>query len=115
MINRTQPRRASTNTSKVTLEGANDAIALANRQSRVEALATLLGVTSGSTEAMLAVDRGGFRRIGLRIAVHGEYEGPVKLFAAIDAAVPPLVPDYPHIRTTLRPAAMPGSAKLDNV
>jgi general secretion pathway protein M len=105
--------RATASTSKVTLEGANDAIASANLQSRVEALATSLGVSLGSTEALAAEDRGGFRRIGLRIAVSGEYESLVRLFGAIEASAPPLVLDNLHIRTILRPAGLPGSGKLD--
>jgi hypothetical protein len=106
--------RATASTSKVTLEGANDAIASANLQSRVEALATSLGVSLGSTEALAAEDRGGFRRIGLRIAVSGEFESLVRLFGAIEAsAAPPLVLDNLHIRTVLRPAGLPGSGKLD--
>ena len=105
--------RATASTSKVTLEGANDAIASANLQSRVEALATSLGVSLGSTEALAAEDRSGFRRIGLRIAVSGEYESLVRLFGAIEASAPPLVLDNLHIRTVLRPAGLPGSGKLD--
>jgi hypothetical protein len=106
-------RRATASTSKITLDGANDAIASANLQSSVEALATSLGVTLGSTEALPAVDRGGFRRIGLRVAVSGEYENLVRLFGAIDASVPPLVLDNLHIGSVMRPARMAGSAKLD--
>ncbi len=105
--------RATASTSKVTLDGANDAIASANLQSHVEALATSLGVTLGSTEALPAVDRSGFRRIGLRIAVHGEYENLVRLFGAIDASVPPLVLDNLHIRSVTRPGGMAGRVKLD--
>jgi Tfp pilus assembly protein PilO len=105
--------RATASTSKVTLDGANDAIAAAGLQSRVEALATSLGVTLGSTEALPAEDRGGVRRIGLRITVSGEYESLVRLFGAIEASVPPLVLDNLHIHNVLRPAGMPGNAKLD--
>lgn len=105
--------RATASTSKVTLDGANDAIASANLQGRVEALATSLGVTLGSTEALTAEDRGGFRRIGLRIAVTGEYESLVRLSGAIEAAVPPLVLDNLRIRNIPRPAGIAGSAKLD--
>ena len=61
--------RATASTSKVTLDGKNDAIASANLQSHVEALAASRGVTVGSTEALPAENRGSFRRIGLRIAV----------------------------------------------
>jgi Tfp pilus assembly protein PilO len=105
--------RTAANTSKVGLDGDNDAIASANLQSRVEGLATSLGVILGSTEGLPAVDRGGFHRIGLRIAVNGEYDGLVRLIGAIEASVPPLVLDNLHIRSVMRPAGMPGSAKLD--
>jgi hypothetical protein len=105
--------RTTASTSKVTLDGANDAIASANLQSRVVALASPLGVTVGSIEALAAEPRGGFRRIGLRIAVNGEYESLVRLFGAIETSVPPLVLDNLHLHTTLRPMAMPGSATLD--
>ncbi len=111
-------QRATASTSKITLDGANDAIASANLQSRVEALATSLGVTLGSTEALPAVDRGGdrsgFRRIGLRISVSGEYENLVRLFAAIDASVPPLVLDNLQIRTVMRPATVAANGKIDS-
>jgi len=62
--------RAAANTSKVTLGGANDAIASADLQSRVEALATSLGVTLGSTESLAAEDRGDFRRIEQYLVLH---------------------------------------------
>ncbi len=106
-------QRATANTSNVTLDGANDAIASANLQSRVVALATSLGVAVGSTEALAAERRGEFRRIGLRIAVNGEYGSLVRLFGAIEAVVPPLVLDNLHMHTTMRPTAMPGSATLN--
>jgi general secretion pathway protein M len=106
--------RVTANTSKVTLDGANDAIASANLQSRIESLATSSGVTLGSTEALPAADRGGLRRIGLRVETRGEYESLVKLIGAIDAAAPPLVVDNLHIRAPARPAGMPGAgSKLD--
>ncbi len=105
--------RATASTSNVTLEGANDAIASAYLQSRVLALATLLGVSVGSTEALAAEQRGEFRRIGLRIAVNGEYESLVRLFGAIEASVPPLVLDNMRMHTTMPPTGMPGSATRD--
>jgi hypothetical protein len=105
--------RATASTSKITLDGANDAIASANLQSRVVALASSLGATVGSIEALAAEQRGGFRRIGLRISVNGEYESLVRLFGAIEASVPPLVLDNLHVHSTLAPMAMPGGVKLD--
>ena len=106
--------RATASKSKIALDGANDAIASANLQSRVVALATSLGATVGSIEALAAEPRGGFRRIGLRIVVTGEYESLVRLFGAIEASVPPLVLDNLHVHTILQPMAMPGSVKLDS-
>lgn len=105
--------RATANTSKITLDGANDAIASATLQSRVDALGASLGVILGSTEALAAEDRGGFRRIGLRVAVSGEYENLVRFLGALDASVPPLVIDNLRIRNVLRPAGMTARAKLD--
>jgi len=105
--------RAAAATSKVTLEGANDAIASADLQSHVEALATSLGVTLGSTEALTAVDRGAFRRIGLRFAVQSDYQNLVKLLGAIDTSVPPLILDNLHIRSVTRPGLMAGGIKLN--
>jgi hypothetical protein len=106
-------QRAAASTSKVTLDGANDAIASADLQSRVEALATSLGVTLGSTEALTAVDRGAFRRIGLRFAVHSDYGSLVGLLGSIDTSVPPLILDNLHIRSVTRPGLMGGNLQLD--
>jgi general secretion pathway protein M len=105
--------RAAASTNKVNLDGANDAIASANLQSRIEALATSLHVTVGNTEALSAVDRGAFRRIGLRIAVHGDYGNVVRLLGAIDTSVPPLVLDNLHLRSVTRPGIMAGDVQLD--
>jgi hypothetical protein len=105
--------RAAASTNKVTLDGANDAIASADLQSRIEALATSLHVTLGNTEALSAADRGAFRRIGLRIAVHGDYANLVRLLGAIDASVPPLVLDNLHLRSVTRPGVMAGDVQLD--
>jgi general secretion pathway protein M len=76
---------------EVALDGATDALASANLQSRLEQLAAANGVTIASTEAIAAEDRGPYRRIGLRLAVNGKYEGIVKLLATIREATPPLV------------------------
>ena len=76
---------------EVTLDGASDALASANLQSRLEQLASSNGVTIASTEAIAAEDRGPFRRVGLRVAVNGNYEAVVKLLSAMQEAAPPLI------------------------
>ena len=73
--------RAAASTRKVTLEGASDAIASANLQSRIEELAASVGAAIGSTESLPAEVRAGYRRIGLRYVLSGPYETLVKLLA----------------------------------
>ena len=85
--------RATANTKKVTLEGASDAIASANLQSRIEAVASSVGATISSTESLPAESLGDYRRIGLRLVLNGEYETLVKLLAALETATPPLILD----------------------
>jgi general secretion pathway protein M len=75
----------------IALEGASDALASANLQSRVEQLAAANGVTVTSTEAIPPEDRGRYRRIGLRLTLSGPYEAVVKLLAAVEEAQPPIV------------------------
>jgi general secretion pathway protein M len=98
---------------KIVLDGTSDAIASANLQRRIEELATSTGVTISSTEAVSAENRGVYRRIGLRLAVSGEYAAIVKLLGAIDAAAPPLVLSNLQIRTIVRPTGDPSNARLD--
>jgi general secretion pathway protein M len=86
----------------VTLDGATDALASANLQSRLEQLAASNGVAIATTEAIAAEDRGPYRRIGLRLAVNGKYEAIVKLLAAIEETAPPLVLDGLQIHGLLR-------------
>ncbi len=99
--------RAAAGTSKVTLEGAGDAIASAHLQSRVEELAASVGAAVSSTEGPAEV-RGGYRRIGLRYVLVGSYETLVGLLAKFEAATPPLVIDNLHTWGGLRAERRPG-------
>jgi general secretion pathway protein M len=98
---------------KVTLDGASDAIASANLESRIEALAAGAGATIGSTESLPAATVAGYRRIGLRLVLSGPYETLVKLLATIEAATPPLVIDNLQIHGVLRRPGMPDADSLD--
>jgi general secretion pathway protein M len=107
--------RAAACARKVTLEGASNAIASANLQSRIEELAASVGATVSSTEGLPAEVRGGYRRIGLRYVLISSYETLVRLLAKLEAATPPLVIDNLHIQGGLRvyrrgQPAMPGLA-----
>ena len=77
------------------------------------------GVTIGSAEGLAAENRGGYRRIGLRFAISGQYEPIVKLLSAIETTVPPLVLSNLQLRGSnlqlhgaARPAE-PSIARLD--
>jgi hypothetical protein len=105
--------RASAGTHKVTLEGASDAIASANLQSRIADLAASVGVTIASTESLPADVRGDYRRISLRYAVSGPYETLVRFLARLEAATPPLVIDNLQIHGVLRRPSTPAVSGLD--
>ena len=111
--------KADASTRKVTLDGASDPIASANLQSRIEELAASAGVTIGSAEGLAVENRGGYRRIGLRFVISGQYEPIVKLLSAIETTVPPLVLSNLQLRGSnlqlhgaARPAE-PSIARLD--
>jgi general secretion pathway protein M len=94
--------QASATTRNIALDGASDAIAGANLQSRIEELASSAGVAIGSTEGLAAENRGGYRRIGLRLAITGDYDAIVKLLGAIETAAPPLILSNLQFHGTLR-------------
>ena len=102
--------RAAAGARKVALEGASDAIASANLQSRIEELAGSVGATISSTESLPTEIRGSYRRIGLRYVLVGSYETLVTLLAKLEAATPPLVIDNLHIQGGLRAERRPGRA-----
>jgi general secretion pathway protein M len=106
--------RAAVSLRKVTLEGASDAIASADLESRIDTLATSVGATIGSTEALPAEARGDYRRIGLRLALSGSYETLVKLIARIEAATPPLIVDNLQIHGVLRRPGLPQEGGEDS-
>jgi hypothetical protein len=64
--------QAAAKTRDIVIDGASNAIAAANLQSRPEELAKSVGVTIGSTEGIAAENRGGYRRVGLRLAISGD-------------------------------------------
>jgi general secretion pathway protein M len=105
--------QAVASTRKIVLDGTSDAIASANLQSRLEELAAATGVAIVSTEAVAAENRGVYRRIGLRLAVGGEYAAIVKLLGAVDGATPPLILSNLQIHAVVRPRGDSPDARLD--
>jgi len=78
---------------------------------RVEELAAAAGTTIGSTEGLAAENRGSYRRLGLRIAISGEYEALIKLLGSIETAVPPLVLSNLQIHGTRATDRHPGRCR----
>ena len=110
--------QATATTRKIALDGASDAIAAANLQSCIEELAASAGVTIGSTEGLPAENRGGYRRIGLRLAISGDYDAMIKLLSAIETAAPPLVLSNLQFHGVMRqmgqpPMGQPQTSRLD--
>jgi hypothetical protein len=113
LSDRGEQLRAAAGNRKITLEGASDAIAAATLQSRIEELATSVGATIGSTESLPVEARSGYRRIGLRYVLSGQYETLVKFLAKLESATPPLVIDNLHIHGVLRRPGTPAASGLD--
>ncbi len=105
--------RAEARTRKVTLDGASDAIASANLQSRIDGFATSIGATIGSTESLPPETSDGYRRIGLRFALSGPYETVVKLLAKLEEATPPLIVDNLQIHGVLRRPGLPSGGEAE--
>jgi Tfp pilus assembly protein PilO len=105
--------RAEQQRQQLTLDGATDAIASANLESRLDALARSVGVTIGSTESLPAEPRGPYRRIGLRLVLTGRYETLVNLLAKLETARPPLVVDNLQLHGPLARPGMETAATLD--
>jgi general secretion pathway protein M len=105
--------RAAARTRKVTLEGVSDAIASANLQSRIEALATSVGASIASTESLPAETRDGYRRIGLRFSLNGPYETLVRLLVQLQQTTPPLIVDNLQVHGVLRRPGLPQTGTGD--
>ena len=52
-------------------------------------------------------------RIGLRLAIAGEYDAIVKLLGAIEGAAPPLILSNLQLHGMLRPTGQPQASRLD--
>jgi len=105
--------RKAESANPITLDGASDPIASANLQGRIPDLAKSAGATIDSMEALAPENQESYRRIGLRIAVSGEYGAVVHLLAAIEKETPPLVLRNLQIRGTTRRTGPSSSGQLD--
>ena len=98
---------------EITLDGASDALASANLQSRIEGFAAASGISIGSTESVPAEPRGAYRRIGLRLVLNGPYDTLVKLLAKLETATPPLIVDNLQIHGVVRRPGRAATSETD--
>jgi len=92
------------------LEGATDAIAGATLQGLVQEMAVRAGANLTSTEALPAEPRGGWRRIGLRVAVTAPWPALLHLLQSVEDATPRMLLDGLQLRrlpVRARAAAVP--------
>jgi general secretion pathway protein M len=85
------------------LDGETDAIAGAALQTVVQDLAAAAGVTLASSEALPGEQQGGFRRIGLRVTVHGGWPELIALLQAVDESPLRLLVDNLNLHATAQP------------
>jgi hypothetical protein len=81
------------------LAGDSDAIAAAALQEKVQAIAAETGATVSSAEILPAQELGGYRRIGLKIAVYARvWSGLVRLLQGMQQATPKMLVGELEIR-----------------
>jgi hypothetical protein len=105
--------QAAANARDIALDAASDAIAVAKLQSRVGELAAAASIAIASSESLPAENRPGYRRIGLRLTVDGDYDGIVKLLGAVETATPPVITTNLRIRGVLRRAAETANGRVE--
>jgi general secretion pathway protein M len=93
--------RASGDIASLTFVASSDAVAAANLQSTLSALAETKGGRLASTEYLAAQTAGQFRRIGVRVALAGDLAMLTAMLAGIEAARPPLFVDNLEIHSNL--------------
>ena len=82
------------------LGGNTDAVAGAALQGAVQDMVTAAGATLASFEALPGEQQGGFRRIGLRVAVHGDWPELVAILQAVDESPLRLLVDDLELHAT---------------
>lgn len=76
-----------------TIDGATDALAAATLQELVQNMGRKAGVTLRSVEALPVEQVGQYRRIGLRVALDGNWPTLIHLLQAIEQASPRMLVD----------------------
>ena len=82
------------------LAGNTDAIAGAGLQGVVQDMVATAGATLASAEALPGEQQGGFRRIGLRVAVHGDWPQLIAILRAVEESPLRLLVDDLELHAT---------------
>lgn len=101
----TSSRGANNDASAVLLTGANDPVAAASLQQRIEGLATRAGVRVGSEEILPGQAEGDLRAIAVRLTLTAPYRSLVALLLALSRSETPMVVDELLLRG---PPGQPG-------
>lgn len=91
------------------LQGGEDALAAAELQQAVQAMAAQQRVTVASLATVNAVPLGPFRRIGVRIAFQTEFEDWARMLAALAEGAPTMIVDEMELHS-LRSATAPSES-----
>lgn len=97
------------------LDGASDPVAAAALTQTLQTIATSVGASLSSTEALPAEPRGAYRRIAVRATVNAPYAVLAGLLRSIEQASPRLLADDLQVvgnRGFIRDAAAPLQASL---
>ena len=98
-----------------TLPGATDAVAAADLQERVQAMATAAGVNLTTVETLAASTTGGWHKVALRISMNAPWPVLMELVRAIARSPTRIFIDDAHFRSPAmanRPANVPVQASM---
>lgn len=106
-------REATGPTPSAVLEGNTDAVAGAALQLLVQQMASGAGTSLSSVEVLPAEAVGGYRRIGLHVALAAPWPVLVHLLQSIEQAAPPMLVDDLRLHgSPLRNVALPMDASF---
>lgn len=92
------------------LDGATDAVAGAQLQQAVQDMAVRAGAPLSSVELLTAETAGGYRRIGLRVALNAPWPAMIGLLGAIAQATPAMTVDDLQVHGSRGFIQEPGAA-----
>ncbi|MDR3529055.1 MAG: type II secretion system protein GspM [Rhodopila sp.] len=102
-------------TDTITLPGTTDAVAAADLQERVQAMAAAAGVNLTAVETLPASAAGGWHKVSLRISLNASWQVLMELVRAIERSPTRIFVDDVHFHSPVvvsHPAALPIQASM---